>query len=193
MIKRPGIVVFLFVGFILSNCYLVSSDPLKTPTSVIVETVTPTMTQTIISTSTIEPTATLTSVPSRALYIAQPGTPAYIKNFAHPAKGCNWLGVAGQVFGPDGLPVLNLIVSVKGKLDNTDIDVFSMTGLAEGDAYGPGGYEIKLANQPYLTDSKLAIQVYDLSANPLTDPFIFNTTVDCEKNLVIINFTTNQK
>jgi hypothetical protein len=120
------------------------------------------------------------------------GTPAYIKNFAHPAKGCNWLGIAGQVFDPDGLPVLNLIVSVKGKLGIADIDVFSMTGLAEGDAYGPGGYEIQLSNQPYQTNGSLNIQVFDLNANPLTDPLFFNTSADCEKNLVIINFTSNQ-
>jgi hypothetical protein len=156
------------------------------------ETIAPKATQTLISTFTVEPTTTFTPIHSPALYFVQSGTPAYIKNFAYPAKGCNWLGIAGQVFDPDGLPVLNLIVSVKGKLGIADIDVFSMTGLAEGDAYGPGGYEIQLSNQPYQTNGSLNIQVFDLNANPLTVPLIFNTSADCEKNLVIINFTSNQ-
>jgi hypothetical protein len=67
-----------------------------------------------------------------------------------------------------------------------------MTGLAEGDAYGPGGYEIQLSKQPYQTNGSLNIQVFDLNANALTDPLFFNTSADCEKNLVIINFTSNQ-
>lgn len=191
MIKKPNKTFLKLATLLLSSCYLMPSDPLPTASLVSTETVMPEFTLTPLHTSTIEPIATPLPVPSPMPYTVQSGTPAYIGNFAHPDEGCNWLGAAGQVFGPDGLPVLNLIVSVKGKIGNTDIDVFSMTGMPEGDVYGPAGYEIQLADQSYLTHGSLTIQVFNLNADPMTDPLIFNTFSDCNENLVIINFTAN--
>lgn len=189
MIKKMQKALILISIFMLSGCVLIPPEPFLTPSAVVTITATPLPTFTSVPAATIEPTAT--STPPPAIYFPQPGTPAYIANFARPSNGCNWLGVAGQVFGPDGLPVLNLIVSVKGKLGNTVVDAFSMTGLAEGDPYGPGGYEIKLADQPYSTSKSLAVQVFDLDAKPLSSPLTLDTFLDCGKNLIIINFTAN--
>jgi hypothetical protein len=190
MINKMHKALILISIFLLSGCVLISPKPIQTPSAVETNTAAPLPTYTLVPTVTIEPTAT--STPPPAIYFPQPGTPAYIANFAHPSNGCNWLGVAGQVFGPDDLPVLNLIVSVKGKLGSTVVDAFSMTGLAEGDPYGPGGYEIKLANQTYSTSKNLAIQVFDLNAKPLSSPLTFDTFLDCGKNLIIINFTIDE-
>ncbi len=190
MVKKMHKALIFISIFMLSGCVLIPSELIQTPSAVVTNTVTILPTHTPAPTATLEPTAT--STPLSAIYFPQPGTPAYIANFARPAKGCNWLGVAGQVFGPDGLPVLNLIVSVKGKLGNTVVDAFSMTGLAEGDPYGPGGYEIKLANQTFSTNGSLAIQVFDLDARPLSSPLVFDTFSDCSKNLIVINFTRDQ-
>jgi hypothetical protein len=190
MINKMHKALILISIFLLSGCVLISPEPIQTPSAVETNTAAPLPTYTLVPTVTIEPTAT--STPPPAIYFPQPGTPAYIAKFAHPSNGCNWLGVAGQVFGPDDLPVLNLIVSVKGKLGSTVVDAFSMTGLAEGDPYGPGGYEIKLANQTYSTSKNLAIQVFDLNAKPLSRPLTFDTFLDCGKNLIIINFTIDE-
>jgi hypothetical protein len=173
-----------------SGCNLMPPDLYQTPSPIVTEISTEVPTGTPTPTATLMPTSTPTPPP--VVYSPQEGTPAYIANFARPAKGCNWLGVAGQVFGPDGLPVLNLIVSVKGKLGATEVDVFSMTGLPQGDPYGPGGYEIKLADQTSSTNDSLTIQVFDLQAMPLSSPLSFNTFSECDKNLVIINFTTDE-
>jgi len=188
MIEKMRIALILMSVFLLSSCVLIPVELSPTPTAAV--TTTSVSTQTSAPMVTAAPTATATPPPP--IYFPQKGTPAYIANFARPAKGCNWMGVAGQVFGPDGIPVLNLIVTVKGILGETGVDIFSMTGLAKGDPYGPGGYEIKLANQATASTGSLTIQVFDLDAKPLSSPLTFDTFSDCGKNLVIINFTAGE-
>jgi Predicted solute binding protein len=152
--------------------------------------VTPTRTQTPVPTRTTTPTRTETPTQTStpAPYVLQEEAPAYIENFAHPDAGCEWMGVAGQVFGADGKPQLNLVVVVKGKLGKNNLDLAGVSGIPEADLYGPGGYEIQLADKPSASTQSLAIQVYDLNGNALSDAYAFDTYPDCKQNLIVINF-----
>jgi len=149
----------------------------------------PTQTATRVPTATQTPTATNTPSPTPFPYRLQPGSPAYINNYAHPQAGCNWIGVAGQVFGQQGVPQPNLVVVVKGFYDGKGIDAVGVTGTVAGDIYGPGGYEVPFSNKLLATQGKLTVQVFDISGNPLTEAVAFDTYTSCSKNLIIINFS----
>ena len=96
------------------------------------------------------------------------------------------MGVAGQVFDRSGKPILNMVVVVEGVLNNATIDMIGLTGI--NGAYGPGGYEIQLANAVINSSNTLAITLYDLAGSTMTYPLAFSTYADCSKNLVLINF-----
>jgi hypothetical protein len=152
--------------------------------------------------STIQPTYALTSGPvitftetptalltaTRLPYQLQISSPVYIKNFNHPDSGCNWLGVAGQVFNADGKPLDNLVVVIKGKLGEKVINSVMLTGLEEAKAYGPGGYEIFLYDKVIGSTKSLVIYINDLKGNLVTPVTEFDSVADCNKNLIIINF-----
>jgi hypothetical protein len=129
------------------------------------------------------------------MFMVQPGTPAYVQNFAHPAQGCKWLSVAGQVmeatggspFGDlDGQPVSGLVVSVLGLLNGNVVNQLTLTGLAPD--YGPGGYEVQLASAPVASKGALWLQIYNLEGQAVTDPVYFDTKASCLQNVVLVNF-----
>ena len=155
--------------------------------------VTPEITETTLPTNTYttEPAKTSTSTPSPTPYpyALQTGSPAYIENYAYPEAGCNWVGVAGQVFGSDGAPQTNLVVIVKGWYGGKKNEIAVLTGTVQGDVYGPGGYEALVGDTPQATQKQLSIQVFDLDGNPLTSETKFDTYNACDKNLIIINFS----
>jgi hypothetical protein len=80
------------------------------------------------------------------------------------------------------------VLVVKGSLGQTSIDMTGVTGIPEADIYGPGGYEIVLADAPAQTAESLSIQVFDLQGTALSEPVVFNTYDDCDRNLIVINF-----
>jgi len=82
--------------------------------------------------------------------------------------------------------VKNLVVSIKGTLNGTAVDLLGLTGLAL--EYGPGGYEIQLGTQPVASTGTLTIQVLDLNGNAQTAAMPFNTSADCSQNVILINF-----
>jgi hypothetical protein len=118
-----------------------------------------------------------TPIPS-AQYEMQPGNPIYLPNFNHPEADCAWMGVAGQVFDAQGQEVLGLIIR-SGELS-------TITG--EFPAYGPGGYEIKLASNPTNTNDVYWVQVFNESGQPISNPVYFSTYETCDQNLILINF-----
>jgi hypothetical protein len=140
---------------------------------------TPTLTRT--------PTLTLTPTPIPWQYIKQANSPLYMQNFAHTAEGCNWLGIAGQVFTTSGKTINNIVVNVSGTLNGKALDLLGMSGTSR--AYGPGGYEIVLGNKPVDSTGVMTITLYDLNGVQLSDKLQFDTFSDCRKNLVIMNFT----
>jgi Dockerin type I domain len=124
--------------------------------------------------------------PQAYTFTVQTGTPSYLQNFAHVEQGCNWLGVAGQVFDKNGQPISRMVVRVEGFLGNQSLDALGMTSLAT--AYGPGGYEIELSNEPLNSSGTLYIALFNLEGERVSEYIPFNTYSDCSKNLILINF-----
>jgi protocatechuate 3,4-dioxygenase beta subunit len=98
------------------------------------------------------------------------------------------LGVAGQIFGADKKPVSGLTLRVSGTLNGKSVSLTTRSGIAT--YYGPGGYEIKLADTPVISTNTLYIEVIDTQAGTSSDRIYFNTYTGCEKNQVLVNFTS---
>ncbi len=179
------------------------NDPTATPPAVATtviplpsETALPTQAST--QTSLPQPTATFTPEPTETLvpsptatefvakYALQTGAPAYQRGWAHDSLGCNWMGVAGQIFDSGGQPETDVVVVITGELAGQTLDLLGVAG-AEA-AYGPGGYEIKLAGQPLASRGTLAIRLYGLDGSPQSEPVLFDTYADCNQNLTVINW-----
>jgi len=161
-------------------------DPTRTPTPG--ATATSTAIPTATDTSTPEPTSTTTPVP----YTLQLMNPYYLTNFAHVDLGCEWMGVAGQVFDKDGMVQKDILIKVGGDILGTALVEEMTMPLAESDidlAYGPGGFEITLAYSPADTEDTVWIQLYNLAGDPLSEKYYLTTYDDCLKNLILINFT----
>jgi hypothetical protein len=122
----------------------------------------------------------------RRLYRVQAGSPTWLPNFIHPEAGCNWSGIAGQVFDANDLPVRSLVIEVGGTLQGVALQSLSLTGVAT--AYGPGGYEVVLGDRAFNSSSVLWLQIKDLSGKELSEPVFFDTFADCNRNLVLLNF-----
>lgn len=134
-------------------------------------------------THTPEPTFTPTPFP----YGFQEGNPTYMTNFAHPEDGCDWLGIAGQIFDRNGEVVTDVVVKAGGELNGESIlNTLSMPGAAK--AYGPGAYELVLSTTPVYSEEAVWIQLYDLHANPLSEKSYLTTYAACDKNLILLNF-----
>ncbi len=168
--------------------------PSAKPTLNVVQTKIPSPTKTPTPTKTINPTATRapTQLPSPTPfpYQIQENSPVYISNFAHPEKGCHWLGVAGHIFDQAGKPIEKLVIAIKGVVGVKTIDALGLTGLH--DAYGPSSYEVEIGNTPFESKSAMTIQVFDLNGNNLTNKFYFDTYADCAKNLILIDFKASK-
>ena len=70
------------------------------------------------------------------------------------------------------------------------IDEIGLTGVPEADIYGPGGYEIKIADKAFDSENTLFIQIFDIQGNNMSNAMPFRTYSDCGKNLIIVNFIT---
>ncbi|MBC8509654.1 MAG: hypothetical protein H8D34_32810, partial [Chloroflexi bacterium] len=119
-------------------------------------------------------------------FIIQQGAPIGMPNWAHQDVGCSWLGVAGQVFDLEGNPVLDLIVETGGTLEGQPLLGLSLTGVAT--AYGPGGYEIQLADHVVASVGDVWIQVKNDAGDTLSGNIFVETFADCTKNLLLLNF-----
>lgn len=192
MIKvKKIILVGLSCIFTLSSCYFIPEISPTQTNEVATITSSPTETDSGEIAPLTTPSAIPTIIPNPEDYTftLQEGTPAYLENFGYPDLGCKWMGVAGQAFGTDGKPVVNLVVNIKGRLGTSEIDLISVTGVPEADIYNPGSYEIVIADQPVQSEGTLSIQLFDLDGSALSAPVQFETYRDCSKNLVIINFS----
>jgi len=181
------------------------------PTNTMVPTTNPTGTQVADVTQTAFPAVTTTPIPvnptptqktpkptstplpnggdgpgdhqNKRIFDLQPGSPTRIHAWSHD---CSWLGVAGQVFNKVGQPVEGLIIEAGGNLGGQNILGLSITGFE--DLYGPGGYEIKLWEQPVLSTKSVWIQLKDSSGGLLSEKVFLDTVDDCNQNLTILNF-----
>jgi hypothetical protein len=140
---------------------------------------------------TVTPSFTPTPTTTPLTFALQSGSPSYVTNFVHTGKGCNWSGVAGQVFDNDGNPLSNYVIKVTGKYKGVAVSLVAMTGMVSGTPYGPGSYEVVLGSSAVDSTGLLFIQLFDPNGKALTEKISFNTYADCKKNLAIINFKQN--
>lgn len=126
----------------------------------------------------------LDELPSR-FFLVQEGTPVSLPSWAHAELGCNWLGVAGQVFNLAGDPEINLIIEAGGELEGEPVIGLALTGLES--VYGPGGYEIQLADHAVASQNEVWLQVKSDSGEKLSYPIFVETFNDCNQNLILLN------
>lgn len=163
--------------------------PLATNTLVVSETLTP---QAITETpGTVEisdtpggPVVTPSRTRSAFPFTAQGDGAVYTQNFANEL-GCNWMGIAGQAFDLAGNPIIGFIVHLDG--GGQDQDAFTGSKAK----YGPGGYELFLADHVIQTTGEYRVQLLDTGGTPLSDFVTVNTFADCSKNLLLVNFAQN--
>jgi hypothetical protein len=176
------------LGFPTStNTPEIQLPPTWTPTPTVTSTPSPT------ASPTPEPTATDTPVPatpttqatSEAAFVVQPGSNVLVANFANDL-GCAWMGVAGQVFDKDRNPLVGITVHVEGQLAGQLVDQDSVTG--SNPRIGPAGYTINLSDHPIASNGTMWIQLKDTAGLNLSDQVYFSTSVDCDENLVFINW-----
>lgn len=166
----------------------VEASPTISPSATIKPTqAEPTVTNTfLIPTVSLVPDVTPT-VSGGMPYVVQQGNPVAILNIGHPDLGCNWQGVAGQAMGLNNVPVKGLFVQLKGNFGGQALNMLMMTGTAT--QYGAAGYEFTLGNQPAASSGSLWVQLIDQAGLPLSEKVMFDTFAECDKNLVLINFT----
>ena len=159
--------------------------PSLTPTWIPTKTPTPTPTFTNTPTDTPTPGPSPTPAPTRSdfPFTVEMGSPTYIQNWANNA-GCNWLGVAGQVFDLQGSPVPNGAYMI---WVHPPVDYQTFTGGALN--YGPSGWEVYLNDRPQVATYR--IQLFSPAGTPVSAVFEFQTWASCTQNLVIINFVQN--
>lgn len=104
----------------------------------------------------------------------------------HPDRGCEWLGVGGQVLGLQGQPIPGITVQLGGSLDGQNISLTSLTGTVL--QYGDAGYEFKISDAPAATSGLLWVRLVDQANLPLSKRIYFDTYDACERNLIVINF-----
>ncbi|MEX1071969.1 MAG: hypothetical protein WEC37_05015 [Anaerolineales bacterium] len=140
-----------------------------------------------LATATGEP-ATATAEVAGGSFAIQEGSPTALDSSVfHPELACNFLGIAGQVFGLDGLPISDMRVQVTGTLGGEPVSKLGLTGAAT--SYGDGAYyEIQLADAPVVSEGTLQIVLFDATDQPISDPVTFSTTDSCQQNLILINF-----
>ncbi len=171
---------------------LPSDTPTNTPTRTNTPTLTVTPSKTLTPTITLTPSKTWTLSPTgptptrtRTLapfpYVLQNGRPTYMANWANTA-GCNWLGIAGQVFDLNGRAVQGLYVHQEGGGLVQD----GPTGSKP--QYGTGGYEIFLADHVFNSTNEFKVQLRDGAGNQISDWYTITTYEDCNKNLILLNF-----
>ena len=157
--------------------------PVKPTSAVVIEEIIPTTTP-----SLPEPTQTPQPTPTAVVYQyqLQEGSPAYIENIHHADLGGNWMGVGGQVFDSSGNPVERIVVVAAGTLGGEAFEVLGMTGAAR--QYGPGGYELPLADRLIPSSGTVMITLFDLAGNRLSASVAMDTFDDPGKATIIVNF-----
>mgnify|MGYP000867933185 FL=1 len=167
-----------------------TATPLPTatldPTPTIEFTATASATEIPTETATPQPTPTFELISDSFKF--QEGSPVYMPNFVHIAEGCAWQGVAGQVFGTDGKPMVNYVLRLTGTFNGVQVNQIGLTGSILNTPYGPGSYEFILGNTAIDSENQLFLQLFTHDGNELTNLIPLTTYSSCSKNLEILNF-----
>lgn len=147
---------------------------------------TPTRTQTPTPTATPSPgpSPTTTNTRSPFPFTKDLESPRYLQNYANSA-GCNWLGIAGEVFDLQGNPVSNGAYQVH--IWDSGVDERVVVGSAL--AYGPSGYERFLFDSPRVQDHN--IQLETTSGTAVSQVYRVQTRASCNQNLLYFVFIQN--
>ncbi len=147
---------------------------------------TPTRTPTPTPTATPSPgpSPTVTNTRSPFPFTKDLESPRYLQNYANNA-GCNWLGIAGEVFDLEGNPVASGAYQVH--IWDSGIDARVPVGGAL--AYGPSGYEQFLFDSPRVQDHN--IQLETSSGTAVSQVYRVQTRASCNQNLLYFVFVQN--
>lgn len=167
---------------------LPSLTPTTAPSPTATITPTPTPLPTIIAATPVTslPSATPTEPNDYYPFVVQGEIEAIDSSLVHPAEGCSWQGLAGQVFNMRGAPVLYVGVQIGGRFNGRDINEYILTGY--GPDYVEYGFEYKLGEQPLASDGTLWVRLVDQQFLPLSHKVYLTTTTDCTRNLILVNF-----
>lgn len=164
--------------------------PVQTPSPAPTEGATPTPHATSTQTPTSQPTPTGISQPpgathtlARYPFTVQDGAVTYTQN--PNDRGCDWLGIAGQVLGLDGGAVPGLPISVKGE----DFEWIAFSGSAT--QWGESGFEVELDSTP--REAEFEVQLLNTTGLALSEVVIVRTLASCDHNVAIINFVQNHE
>ena len=146
--------------------------PTKTPTPTPTDTPTP------------GPTPTATSTRSPFPFTKDVVSPQYLQNYAN-AAGCNWMGIAGEVFDLEGNPVPHGQYRVH--IWESGIDQRPTVGDAP--AYGPSGYEQFLFDAPRVQDQNVQLETSNGTA--VSQVYRVQTRASCNQNLLYFIFLQN--
>ncbi len=203
--NRNLIFILCALWIMLAGCeifpYVMEPDIPTTPSQT--ETpIQPTQTQPV-PTATLEMAPTITTTPFEPIptttiavegdlpvqtltYAVQDDNPIYLSNFSHPDSGCDWMGIAGQVFNAEGIEVKGLVIVVGDEQAGDEYQWSAQTGQAL--FYGPGGYEVQFSDTPQETIERFWVQVLDQDGIQLSEQYFFDTKTDCSEILVLMNF-----
>jgi hypothetical protein len=147
---------------------------------------TPTRTPTSTPTPTPSPgpSPTVTNTRSPFPFTKDLESPRYLQNYANSA-GCNWLGIAGEVFDLAGNPVSSGLYQVH----IWDGGIDERVPVGGSLAYGPSGYERFLFDSPRVQDHN--IQLETASGTAVSQVYRVQTRASCNQNLLYFVFVQN--
>jgi hypothetical protein len=111
------------------------------------------------------------------------GAPKYAKNTN--ADGCAWMSIAGNVLNLEGNPLTSVGVQVRGE----NFESFQWAGSEP--RFGVSGYEVILNLSPYV--GNWTIQLISDNVRPLSREISVQSSSDCNRNVVIVNFIQNHE
>lgn len=155
-----------------------------TPTNVQSATPVPTATPTITPTPNVTATVGVAAPPGATLsplpFVLQNNAISFTSNFANSA-GCQWQGLAGNVFDMNGAAFNGLRVHV---YNGQEIDLYSASGT--NTLYGPSGWEVAVGTT---IDAGTYFVELQSQAGTVVSPVVQVTfPSDCASNLAILNF-----
>jgi hypothetical protein len=171
-----------------------TAAPTRTPTPTMTTTASPSPTRTATEEPTPEGGAhnpATTPIPTKTLdigfHFTLHGEQKMLDASTFDVKhGCSWQGVAGQTFDLLNRPLPGILVQVSGTLGAEKLEMISMSGTVL--TYGPAGYEIFLSNKAIESHDSLFIRLIDEAGKPLSAQYELETSGDCRRNLVVVNF-----
>jgi hypothetical protein len=163
----------------------------------------PTATTTPRPSFTLEPTNTLlvlvtpntpTNTPSPTRTVRPTGVPYgntvrfFDSTTFRPETSCGDFFVAGQALDSRNNHITGLIVRLGGSLPGKSFNpaLTTLTGIVP--VYGPSGFEFTLGVPPVSSNGTLWVQLFDQAGAPLSEQLFLNTSGDCDKNLILVQF-----